>query len=112
MGMLQTNVTGTATEAKQTEEINEIKTLQAVVGNLQAKVNSIEDKTPYQPKLVDESNANVVYNGFALPGSAVDAPVWAVQKVTKTNGVYSYQWAGGNKDFDKVWNNRKVLIYS
>lgn len=42
IGMLQTNVTGTATEAKQTEEINEIKNLQAVVGNLQAKVNSLD----------------------------------------------------------------------
>ncbi len=112
IGMLQTNVTGTATEAKQTEEINEIKNLQAVVGNLQAKVNSLDDKTFFQPKLVDESNANVVYNGFAVPGTAVDAPVWAIQKVTKTNGVYSYQWAGGNRNFDKIWNNRKALIYS
>ncbi len=112
MGMLQNNVAGTATEAKQTEEIGEIKNLQAVVGNLQAKINSLDDKTFYQPKLVDESNANVIYNGFALPGSAVDAPVWAVQKVTKTNGVYSYLWAGGNRNFDKVWNNRKALIYS
>ncbi len=112
IGMLQTNVTGTATEAKQTEEINEIKTLQAVVGNLQAKVNSLDDKTFFQPKLVDESNANTVYNGFAVPGSTVDAPVWAIQKVTKANGVYSYSWAGGNRNFDKVWNNRKALIYS
>ena len=112
IGMLQTNVTGTATEAKQTEEINEIKNLQAVVGNLQAKVNSLDDKTFFQPKLVDESNPNAVYNGFAVPGSAVDAPVWAIQKVTKVNGVYSYQWAGGNRNFDKIWNNRKALIYS
>ena len=82
MGMLQTNVGGTATEAKQTEEIGEIKNLQAVVGNLQAKVNSLDDKTFFQPKLIDESNPKVVYNGFAIPGSAVDAPVWAIQKVT------------------------------
>ena len=112
MGLLQTNVTGTATEAKQTEEINEIKTLQTVVGNLQAKVNSLDEKTFFQPKLVDESNANVIYNGFALPGAKLDVGVWAIQKVTKTNGVYSYQWAGGDKNFDKVWNNRKALIYS
>jgi hypothetical protein len=112
MEMLQTNVAGAATEAKQTEEIAAIANLQTAVIALQTKVNSIEDKTPYQPKLVDESNANVVYNGFAVPGSAVDAAVWAIQRVTKTNGVYSYQWAGGTKAFDKIWNNRKVLIYS
>ena len=112
MAMLQSNVAGSATEAKQTEEIAAIANLQTAVSALQTKVNSIEDKTPYQPKLVDESNANVVYNGFALPGAAVDAAVWAIQKVTKTNGVYSYQWAGGTKAFDKIWNNRKALIYS
>jgi hypothetical protein len=112
MGMLQSNVAGSATEAKQTEEIAAIANLQTAVTALQTKVNSIEDKTPYQPKLVDESNSNVVYNGFAVPGAAVDAAVWAIQKVTKTNGVYSYQWAGGTKAFDKIWNNRKVLVYS
>ncbi|MDI1355346.1 MAG: hypothetical protein PSX36_10530 [bacterium] len=112
MGMLQSNVAGTATEAKQTEEIGEIKNLQAVVGNLQAKINSLDDKTFYQPSLVDESNPNAVYNGFALPGAKVDAPVWAIQKVTKVKGVLTYQWAAGTKTFDKIWNNRTALIYS
>lgn len=112
MGMLQTSVTGSATEVKQTEEIGELKNLQAVVGNLQAKVNSLDDKTFYQPSLVDESNANAVYNGFAIPGSKVDAPVWAIQKVTKVKGIVTYQWAAGTKTFDKVWNNRAALIYS
>jgi hypothetical protein len=112
MGLLQSNVAGTATEAKQTEEIGEIKNLQAVVGNLQAKINSLDDKTFYQPSLVDESNPNAVYNGFALPGAKVDAPVWAIQKVTKVKGVLTYQWAAGTKTFDKIWNNRTALIYS
>ncbi|MGE0569229.1 MAG: hypothetical protein AB7O73_14920 [Bacteroidia bacterium] len=112
MGMLQTNVTGTSTEAKQTEEIGEIKILQGAVNDLKTKVNSLDDKLFFQPSLVDEGNANVVYNGFALPGSAVDAAVWAIQKVSKANGVYSYKWAGGTKSFDKIWNNRSALIYS
>jgi hypothetical protein len=112
MGMLQTNVTGTSTEAKQTEEIGEIKILQTAVNDLKTKVNSLDDKLFFQPKLVDESNANAIYNGFALPGAAVDAAVWAIQKVSKANGVYSYQWASGTKAFDKIWNNRKILIYS
>ena len=111
-GMLQGNVAGSATEAKQTEGISEIKTLQAAVGNLQAKVNSLDDKTFYQPSLVDESNPNAVYNGFALPGAKVDVAAWAIQKVTKVKGVLTYQWAVGNKNFDKVWNNRTALIYS
>ena len=112
MGMLQSNVTGTATEAKQTEEIGEIKNLQAVIGNLQAKINSLDDKTFYQPSLVDESNPNAVYNGFALPGAKVTEAVWAIQKVTKVKGVLTYQWAAGTKTFNKIWNNRIALIYS
>lgn len=112
MGMLQSNVAGTATEAKQTEEIAAIANLQTAVSALQTKVNSIEDKTPYQPSLVDESNANAVYNGFALPGAKVTDPVWAIQKVTKVKGVLTYQWAAGTKAFDKIWNNRVALIYS
>ena len=112
MGMLQGNVAGSATEAKQTEEIAAIANLQTAVAALQTKVNSIEDKTPYQPSLVDESNANAVYNGFALPGAKVTDPVWAIQKVTKVKGVLTYQWAAGTKAFDKIWNNRTALIYS
>ena len=110
--MLQNNVTGTATEAKQTEEIGEIKNLQAVIGNLQAKINSLDDKTFYQPSLVDESNPNAIYNGFALPGAKVTEAVWVIQKVTKVKGVLIYQWAAGTKTFDKIWNNRTALIYS
>ena len=112
MAMLQGNVAGSATEAKQTEEIAAIANLQTAVSVLQTKVNSIEDKTPYQPSLVDESNANAVYNGFALPGAKVTDPVWAIQKVTKVKGVLTYQWAAGTKAFDKIWNNRTALIYS
>lgn len=112
MGMLQNNIAGTATEAKQTEEIGEIKTLQSSMNDLKTKVNSLDDKTFYQPSLVDESNPNAVYNGFALPGALGTDPVWAIQKVTKVQGVLTYQWAAGTKTFDKVWESRKALIYS
>ena len=94
------------------EEIAAIEALTTVVTNLKTKVDSLDNKIFYQPRMVDESEVNVVYNGFAVPGSTVDAAVWAIQKVTKANGVYSYQWAGGTKAFDKIWNNRKALIYS
>ena len=62
--------------------------------------------------MVDETNPNLVYNGFANPGANVQEPVWAIQKVTNTKGVLTYQWAAGNKNFDKIWNNRKDLVYS
>lgn len=72
----------------------------------------MNDKLFYEPKLVDESNANAVYKGYAVPGSLTANPVWAILKITNKLGVLSYQWAGGSKSFDKVWDNRKALIYS
>lgn len=113
MAMLQCSVaTGLATEANQTEEINQIKTLQASVSGLTEKVASLDNKLFYEPVLIDEGNGNGVYEGYAAPGLKTSEPVWAILKITNTKGVLSYQWAGGNKNFDKVWDNRKTLIYS
>jgi hypothetical protein len=112
LSMLQTSVGGSATEQKQLEEIVAITNLQTVVSTLQAKVNSLDDKAFYQPSLIDESSANVVYKGFAAPGANTDKEVWAIQRVTKIKGIYIYQWSGGNRNFDKIWSNRKTLIYS
>ena len=93
-------------------EVQEIKNLQTIVEFIQTKINSLDDKIFYEPKLVDESNPNIIYNGFAAPGSTEESPVWAIQKVIKQNGIFFYQWAAGNKNFDKSWNNRSELIYN
>ena len=107
MGFIQTStsIIGFATEANQNKELDSFKTLQT-------SVNALSDKVFYQPSLVDESNANAVYNGYALPGAKTTDAVWAIQKVTKVKGVLTYQWAAGTKAFDKIWNNRVALIYS
>jgi hypothetical protein len=113
MDMLQTAASvGLATEQKQSDEINEIKNLQSSVSQLSEKVAVMNDKLFYEPKLVDETNANAIYKGYAVPGSLPANGVWAILKVTNNKGVLSYQWAGGNKSFDKIWDNRKALIYS
>lgn len=112
MDMLQANVAGLATEMKQTEGNAEIVNLKNSVNEMKAKVNSLDDKLFFEPKIIDETNSNVVYKGFAAPATAVDVAAWSIQKVTNTRGVLTYQWAGGNKDFDKIWNNRKALVYS
>ncbi|MDP3146043.1 MAG: hypothetical protein Q8T03_13320 [Bacteroidota bacterium] len=113
MEMLQSaEHSGLATEIKQTEGNAEIVNLKNSMNEMKDKVNALNDKLFYEPKLVDESNANLVFKGFAVPGAKTDEPVWAVLKVTNTKGVLSYQWADGNKNFDNVWDNRKVLVYS
>ncbi|MBS1635905.1 MAG: hypothetical protein JST26_08260 [Bacteroidetes bacterium] len=107
MGFIQTttNITGFATEVNQNKELETLKSLQNTI-------NALNEKMFIDPILIDESNPNVIYNGYALPGAKVADPVWAIQKVTKVKGVLTYQWAAGNKTFDKVWNNRTALIYS
>jgi hypothetical protein len=96
---------GLATEAKQTAQIAE---LQAV----NTAVTTLNDKSFFEPRIVDETNPNVIYRGFALSNIALDFAGWAIQKITNNKGVYTYQWAGGTKSFDKVWNGRKTLVYS
>lgn len=112
LAMLQSGVAGQATEAKQIEQLTELQNVKTSVNDLKDKVNTVSDKLFYQPKIVDETNPNLVYNGFAIPGANVQEPVWAIQKVTNTKGVLTYQWAAGNKNFDKIWDKRKDLVYN
>lgn len=106
MDMLQTSVSaGLATEQKQIDGNAEIV-------NIKNSISVLNDKLFYDCRLVDESNSNVVYKGFANPGALTSQAVWAIQKVTNSGGILSYQWADGNKNFDNIWNNRKTLPYS
>lgn len=112
MEMLQTSVNGLATEQKQTEGNSEIVNIKNSVNDMKDKVNALNDKLFFEPKQIDEANANVIYRGFANSGASNAEAVWAIQKVTNSKKVLTYQWAGGNKNFDKVWDNRKALVYS
>lgn len=111
MEMLESSVGGLATEQLQKEGNVELVSMKTTLDTLSIKVASMNDKTFYEPTLVDESNSNVVYKGFALGKAKGDEPVWAIQKITNSKGVLSYLWASGDKNFNKVWDNRKVLSY-
>lgn len=112
MAMLQTVVAATVAETNQAEEITQIKNLQASVIGLTDKVASIDNKLFYKPVVIDESNPNVVYEGYAAPGAANTNPVWAIQRITNARGIMTHQWSGGTKTLDKIWDNRKTLMYS
>lgn len=112
IAMLHGVADGLATEEKQNTEIATIQDLKVQVSDLQSKVGSVDNKLFFEPALVDENNPNTLYKGYALPGAKTSDPVWAIEKISSKNGIQSYQWAGGNKTFDKVWDNRAALIYS
>lgn len=103
---------GNATEAKQTEQTIELQAVKNAVVDIKDKMSSVNDKLFFEPRISDETNANTIYRGYALTGISGEVAGWAIQKITNTKGLLTYQWAGGNKDFDKVWNNRKNFIYS
>lgn len=96
---------GVATEQKQIEGNLELL-------NVKNDLDLLNEKLFFEPKLVDESNANVVYKGFANPGAKKDEAVWAILKITNSKGVLSYEWSKGSKLFNNVWDNRKALVYS
>jgi hypothetical protein len=95
--------TGLATEQHQLEEISELQTIKGSVNEI---------KLFQEPLLVDESNPLTIYKGFAVPGSAQNAAVWAIQRATISGDITIFQWAGGNRNFDKIWGNRTELSYS
>lgn len=112
LAMLQGNAAGLATEQHQLEEIALVNKLTGQVNDLQGKIGSVDSKLFFEPALVDENNPNYVYKGYAMPGSKTSDPVWAIEKISLKKGLLSNQWAAGNKNFDKVWDNRATLIFS
>ena len=110
--MSATAIIGTATETKQIEEINKLNVLNEAVTNIKNSVSTLDSKIFFEPVLVDESNPQVIYKGFASPAANPTEAVWAVQRISINGDVCSYQWADGNKNFDNIWNNRATLIYA
>lgn len=107
------NAAGGATEANQLVEISQLASISSAIGSLNQFVNTIDAKLFYEPKLVDDSGAGIIYKGFTLNnGSNEGEPVWAIQRIAVDDkGVHVYAWADGNKNFDKVWADRDILFY-
>jgi len=60
---------------------------------------------------VDTSVSGVTYVGQALPGTAKATAAWRIKKITDNAGGASVDWAGGNADFNKIWNSRLTYTY-
>lgn len=55
----------------------------------------------------------VEYIGEASPGTPTSEPRWRIQKLIY-DGMFTSEiiWAGGNSEFNKIWNNRTTYNYS
>jgi hypothetical protein len=101
-----------ATEAKQDTIITALGTLQTAISNILTLVTSVDNKVWFQPLMVDDGGAGVVYKGYAAVGTAQETPQWAVERIMKVGDVDVHTWADGNKNFDNVWMDREALTYS
>ncbi len=112
-GMLQNSVGGSATETKQDIEIGILNDILTVLLDIKRLVSTIKviGTGIRVPIRIDESNPDVVYNGFSVAGANVTDAVWAIQKVTKDKNVTTYEWADGNELCDNVWDSRNELTY-
>jgi hypothetical protein len=113
IAMLQASLgAGLATEAKQSDQLTEMQNIKNIAIDMRDKIGVVSDKLFFEPLISDESNPNVIYKGFAIASSGTNVACWAIQKISNLSGILKIEWAAGNKNFDKVWDNRKTLVYS
>jgi len=57
---------------------------------------------------------NLIYEGWAVPGTATSAAAWSIRKNSYTGSNLTLtQWANGNSAFVNVWDNRATtVVYS
>lgn len=79
---------------------------------IKAGIDSLNAKTMDEPLIVDETSPNTIYRGFAAIGSATNASMWAIEKITSSGDITTRKWAGGSKAFTAKWDDRETLSYS
>ena len=74
-----------------------------------------QDFTGGRRKLITylyEASATVFYVGKAPPGSATSSAVWQISRYTDDGaGELSEAMAGGDDNFDNIWDNVESLSY-
>jgi hypothetical protein len=58
------------------------------------------------------TDADVIYMGYAPPGTAESAAAWTIKKIDQTvSGITTITFAGGNAAAQNIWANRGDLTY-
>lgn len=80
-------------------------------------VKSYGEPPPYD-EVAEYDSGREIYHGWATPGTATSRARWMILKTSYTlnavTGVYeatSWRWADGNRDPDKIWDNRGDYEY-
>src|SRR6218665_1631371 len=84
---------GAATEARQIEQTDLLTQINGISGAIRNLIVSIDNKVFYQPLLVDDSGAGVIYKGYAYIGTNMEQSLWAIERVRKEGDINVHTWA-------------------
>jgi len=73
----------------------------------------VKDADLYTEQYAYNASNMVEYIGKATTGTATSSAKWQIQKLSYSgSNVTKKEWANGNVNFDKVWDNRASYTYS
>ncbi len=101
----------TASEQRQIEQIDILNAMKNQLQTIQALVTTLDTKIFFEPLIVDDSGANVLYNGYAVVGTSQESPTWAIERIQKKDGMDVTTWANGSKSLTNSWLDRESLSY-
>lgn len=61
-------------------------------------------------KVQVDDTGTYIYLGWAATGTANNAALWRIARITAASG--SRVWADGNGNFDNIWDDRASLTFS
>lgn len=68
--------------------------------------------TPFYKQIIDSSNPNIIYYGYASPGIALDVANWLITRQTISGSIVITEFAEGSREFNQKWSERAILAYS
>ena len=81
----------------------------ASIGSTSGAITTTQEQEATEVDYIDSS---VTYVGKAVPGAALSAPLWKIQKIVSNGNDVSILWASGNSSSDKIWDDRLLYTYS
>lgn len=62
--------------------------------------------------IIDEVDANTIYIGKAVVGTATTEAKWQIRKISTSGTVKTIAWADGDDAYNQIWDNRTSINYS
>jgi hypothetical protein len=89
------------------------------LGVKDAQGNLIVDSFEWLAFQGQYTGTNLIFKGFARPGSATSSAVWQISKMTYdgANNILMIQWpqnpfGAATNEFEFIWDNRAIYTYS